>query len=506
MPAPVAQGIERGFPKPCVAGSNPAGSTTISAGHGPVAGAGRWVPWAQLHPLPAPQARESPLVLTLTLLRSNTSTWANWTRDGLRSANLCGMSTSEQGPAPDCQAEGVTIPVRIAAAWAWRIIVIAAAGYLVVKALGLIPVVSIAFIVSLLFTAVLQPIERGLNKRVGAPKWAAVAISLLLGVAVVGVLVWFIYQQISLHYQDLLDQLAVSVKNFTQWLRDGPLHLRDDQITSLNKSAQDAFKSRQGELVGGAVATVSIVSHMAAGLFLAVLSTFFLLKEGDQIWAWVVGWFPRDVAPKIDRGGRGGWFALGGYMRGQTAIAVIHAVTMGAVLGILKVPLAIALSVVIFLGSYVPIVGITVSGVMCTAVAFIEHGVWTAAIVAGMILLLAQVEAHLAGPLIMAHQVKIHPLAVAISVLAGATLAGIAGALLAVPLVAFAHAAGKAMRHPGEPVADAVTDERSKLDQTGHSHKEEPDRHAPSPPKNRPAADAGDHPHRKGHDQEGEGT
>jgi predicted PurR-regulated permease PerM len=198
---------------------------------------------------------------------------------------------------------------------------------------------------------------------------------------------------------------------------------------------------------------VRTVAEGLGALLLILLSTFFLLRDGDIIWNWTLKLLPSKAQGQVDLAGRAGWHTLGGYMRGQVLIALFHGVSVTIVLLVLRVPLAAALGVLIFLGSFVPLIGLTVTGALCVAVALLEHGVTAAIVVAVAIIVLVQLEAHLLQPVIMSRSVEVHPLAIAISVLTGTILAGIPGALLAVPLVAFLNATVRALRHP--PTTDA---------------------------------------------------
>jgi predicted PurR-regulated permease PerM len=157
--------------------------------------------------------------------------------------------------------------------------------------------------------------------------------------------------------------------------------------------------------------------------------------------------FPRRAQDRVDVAGRIGWSAFGGYMRGQVIIALFHGVSVTILLFVLRVPLAAALGVLIFLGSFIPLVGLTVTGALCVAVAGLEHGLTAAVVVAIAIIVLVQLEAHLLQPVIMSRSVAVHPLAIALAVITGTLLAGIVGALLAVPLVAFLNSTISALRH-----------------------------------------------------------
>ena len=167
-----------------------------------------------------------------------------------------------------------------------------------------------------------------------------------------------------------------------------------------------------------------------------------------KIWRWLLRFFPRPAHARVDRAAHLGWRTFGGYMRGQVLIALFHGVTVTIILLILRVPLAAALGVLIFLGSFVPLLGLTVTGALVVAVATLEHGITAGIVVAVSIIVLFQVEGHLLQPIIMSRAVAVHPLAVAVAVFAGTTLLGIPGALIAVPLVAFANTTVRALRAP----------------------------------------------------------
>jgi predicted PurR-regulated permease PerM len=229
-------------------------------------------------------------------------------------------------------------------------------------------------------------------------------------------------------------------------LQTGPFHLKSSDLDKLAKNISDTVKRNQGALVSGAIETVRTVAEALGALLLILLSTFFLLRDGNEIWRWTLRLFPRPAQERMDLAGRVGWRTLGGYMRGQVLIALFHGTTVMIVLFVVRVPLAAALGVLIFLGSFVPLIGLTVTGALCTAVALLEHGVPAAIIVAVSIVVLVQIEAHLLQPWIMSRSVEVHPLAIALSVISGTVLAGIVGALLAVPFVAFLNATIHALR------------------------------------------------------------
>jgi predicted PurR-regulated permease PerM len=348
--------------------------------------------------------------------------------------------------------DAVTWPVRVAAAWSWRLLAVAAGVYVVILLFSKIHIVAFAFIVALFFTAVLNPLDKRLE-RLGLHKSAAASLVLLAGIIVFGLIGWFVVVQITSHANTLGDQLTKVTGQIRDWLENGPFHLREADLNNFTNSITDAIKNNQGKLVSGAVSTARTVFEVLGGLALSIFSTFFLLRDGDLIWRWVLRWMPAPARQQVDYAGRRGWFSLGGYVRGQVIIAFIHAVTITILLFILRIPLAAALGVLIFLGSFIPILGLTISGALCVGVALLEHGVGAAIIVAIAIIVLVQVEGHLLQPIIMSRAVHIHPLAVVLAVAAGTVIYGIVGALIAVPLVAFLNAFVRGLREARQEAA-----------------------------------------------------
>lgn len=344
--------------------------------------------------------------------------------------------------------------VRVAAAWSWRLLLIVAAVYLVAQALAAVPIVTIPFVVALLLTAVLGPVQRRLHRGGHVPHSLAAFLALLLGIAVIGAIGTFVALQISANAPRMSEQFTHFLDDASRWLREGPLHLSDSQVAKYFQELSDTISKNQGTLVTGAITTLSTLSHVIAGGLLLLLSTFFLLRDGEVIWRWVLGLLPMGSRRRIDQVGRVGWHTLGGYMRGVTIIATLHATTIYVVLHVLDVPMALALSVLIFVGSFIPLIGMTVTGIFCIMVSLIEHGPAAALVVAITIVVLVQLEAHLLQPLIMSRNVEVHPLGVALAVLAGTSVAGVAGALFAVPIVAFANATLRAVHLPLPPTEE----------------------------------------------------
>jgi predicted PurR-regulated permease PerM len=293
---------------------------------------------------------------------------------------------------------------------------------------------------------VLHPLEKVL-RRLPGPRSLSAALAMLIGIAVLGGIGYFVTWQITSHSSQIGDQITHFVDSTRNWLRNGPLHLKSSDLDKIADNITKAVKDHQSAIISGAIQTVRTVVEALGAFLLVLLSTFFLLRDGEEIWNWTLRLFPQAAQYRMDLAGRAGWRSVGGYMRGQVLIALFHGVSVMILLFILNVPLAAALGVLIFLGSFIPLIGLTVTGALCVAVAGLEHGLTAAVAVGVAIIVLVQLEAHFLQPLILSRSVEVHPLAIALSVITGTILAGIVGALLAVPFVAFLNSTVHALRH-----------------------------------------------------------
>jgi predicted PurR-regulated permease PerM len=352
--------------------------------------------------------------------------------------------------------EAVTWGVRVGAAWTWRLLLLLLGAYVLIRIFARIELVAFSFVIALFLTAVLHPLDARLDRALPRPRSLSAALSVLIGIAFLGGIGYFVSWQIANHADQLGAQLTTFVNKAQNWLKTGPFHLKSADLSKITDSIANTIKNHQGEVLSSAVQTVRTVAEGFGAFLLILLSTFFLLRDGDAIWRWVLRMFPRPAQGGLDRAGRVGWHTLGGYMRGQLLIALFHGISVFIVLLVLRVPLSAALGVLIFLGSFIPLVGLTVSGAVCVIVAMLEHGFTAGIVVLVAIVVLVQLEAHALQPLIMSRTVEVHPLAIALSVITGTTIAGIPGALLAVPLVAFLNSSIHALRGtPARPVGGA---------------------------------------------------
>ncbi|MGN8551024.1 UNVERIFIED_CONTAM: AI-2E family transporter [Microbacterium sp. SLM126] len=326
--------------------------------------------------------------------------------------------------------------LRIATAYSWRLLVIAAAIGVGVWLVIQLKLLVIPLLVAILITALLWPAFTWMLRH-RVPRWLAIVIVVVGTIAIVGGLLWLVAWQIARQWSSVQASTVEAVERFRQYLIDGPLHLTEGQIDDLLMQGW-AFLQQQAELLwSGALAIGSTVGHVLAGGVLAFFILLCLLADGAGIWRWALKLFPGKARPAADGAGRAGWVTVVNYARTQLLVATIDAVGIGLGAFLLGVPLAIPVAVLVFLGAFVPIVGAVVTGAVAVFLALVYNGPWIALWMLVVVLGVQQLEGHVLQPLLMGSAVKVHPLAVVLVVAGGAMIAGIPGALFAVPLAAF---------------------------------------------------------------------
>src|SRR4029453_6239280 len=238
----------------------------------------------------------------------------------------------------------------------------------------------------------------------------------------------------------------------------GPLHLSDDQFNQAIDSAQNWVNDNTSSLTETGVATAATLFEIITGTLLVLFATFFFLRDGRLIWRFLVRLFPVNARWSLSDAGTASWATLGAYVRATVLVAFIDAVGIGLALVILQVPFPFPLAALVFLGAFVPIVGASISGAVAVLVALVDRGWIIALILLGAVIFVQQLEGHVLQPLIMGRAVAIHPLVVIIGLASGVVLAGIIGALVAVPLIAVLNTGIRrlARRRPEVPPAAVV--------------------------------------------------
>ncbi|MEU8237216.1 AI-2E family transporter [Actinoplanes missouriensis] len=326
-------------------------------------------------------------------------------------------------------------PLRVAAAWSWRLIVVGVVGLALLRLIGMVSVVVVPLAIALLLSALLGPAV-GWLLRLRMPSSLATFLVLVGGLAAVAGTLTLVVNQFIDGLPNLTQNASAGVRQIQDWARTGPLHLSDAQVDQAIDSAQEWVNSNTSQLTSTGISTAATIAEVATGLVLVLFATFFFLRDGRKIFRFVVRLFPVNARWSIADAGDASWATLGAYVRATVLVAFIDAVGIGLALLILDVPFPFPLAALVFLGAFIPIVGASVSGAVAVLVALVDQGWVVALLVLGAVILVQQLEGHVLQPLIMGRAVAIHPLAVIIGIACGVVLAGIIGALVAVPLIA----------------------------------------------------------------------
>jgi putative heme transporter len=356
--------------------------------------------------------------------------------------------------------------VRVAAEAAWRFLILAGTLYVLMRVISAIQLVVLAFVAALLITALLQPIV-GRLKRAGVPRGLATCITFIGGFVLMGLVGWFVVEQVIVNTDQLSQQLQAGVGQLKKWLLHSPFHVTPRQIDQITKNLQHAIGTNAEQITSAGLQGVTLVLEVFTSAFLAMFTTLFLLYDGRSVWNWVLKLVPGDARAGVAGAGPRAWRTLTLYVRGTVVVAFIDAVFIGVGIFFLGVPMAVPLAVLIFLGAFIPLVGAVASGAVAMIVALVTQGPFTMLMVLVVVLAVMQIEGHVLQPFILGRAVRVHPLAVVLSVAAGSLIAGIGGAVVAVPLVAVtnttvgylrAHARAAAMRLTPAPHGATVVE------------------------------------------------
>lgn len=307
----------------------------------------------------------------------------------------------------------------------------AATLWLVFSALDQVRMVSVAVVVALLLAALLdRPVA--LLVRLRLPRWLASLTSVLVLVLAIIAALSLVVNRALAQLADLQNAVSSVVGHTRYYLLKPPLSLPSAQISQ----AQDALLQGISHVTPSPIDGTAFLLQFSTGVVLMLFVLFFLTKDGRVIWAWVLSWTPTRDRRRLDEAGHRAWHTLTSYVHGTVAIAFIDATGIGVAMLILRVPLTVSLTLITFLGAFVPIVGATVAGVLAVMVTLVTLGPIQAVILLGAVVIVQQVEGNVLLPLIMGRALQLHPLVIVLSVTVGGLLGGVAGAVVAVPLVA----------------------------------------------------------------------
>jgi predicted PurR-regulated permease PerM len=335
-------------------------------------------------------------------------------------------------PDPDDQVPRL---LRQTSAWAWRLILVAIGIYGAFRVAVTLRLVVLPLIAALLLTALLQPLSARL-RRAGLPALAATWCTFLAAIVVIAGAVTLTANRVSADYPRLAAEVTRTATELQASLAGPPFHLHGARLQHLTDQVTLYLSQHKSVIAGTVVTGGRIFVESLTGLVLMLFISFFLLKDGARIWSWLISGLGPEPRRRTVNAGDAAWRALTNYVRGTTAVAAIHAIFIGLALWILGVPLLVPLIVLVFLAAFIPLIGILVVGALAIAVTLATKG-WVAAVILVAVFLVEnQIEGHLLQPLVVGRAVKLHPLAIILVLAVGGLIAGIPGAIVAVPAAA----------------------------------------------------------------------
>src|SRR3954462_14668327 len=322
---------------------------------------------------------------------------------------------------------------RTAGAASWRFLVIAGAAYVVVYALVHLRVIVLPIIVAILASTLLLPLVSWL-KRHRVPDGLAAALAMLAAALALAAVATEVAPSLGSQFGDLRAQAENGGRQATEQLAKPPFNVSERELRARVDRGLRTLRQNSGPLARGLGSGAVLLGEVLTGLIVAVLLCFFLLKDGEQMWAWVVGLVRERSRPDVEEVGTRVYTALAGYVRGIAMVGFVDAVLIAIALVLIGVPLVVPLAVVTFFAAFVPLIGAFIAGLLAVLVALVSGGVVDALLVLGAIVLVQQVEGHLLYPLLMSRAVHLHPAVIVVALAAGGILAGIVGVFLAVPV------------------------------------------------------------------------
>jgi predicted PurR-regulated permease PerM len=379
-----------------------------------------------------------------------------WRRGGKAAVNGARPDSAPDSTKPDAgpprpardgaQASDVPGWLRVMAAWSWRLLLLAAAAYVLGKVASLLYVVLVPFAAAVLLTALLQPLASRL-RRAGFGPLGATWTTLLLAFVLIGGAVWLVTDRVQAEYPALVNQVKHTTTQIQSWLAGRPFHLRTGNLEKLSNNLVK-YLSQHRTVVEGTVLTGGrILAEVLAGVVLCFFISFFLIKDGEKIWGWLTGGLAAERKRRADLGARAAWQAVVYYVRGTVAVAAIHSVVMGITLTIMNAPLVAPLALFMFIAAFVPLVGVLIAGTLATLIVLASKGLFAALILVGVMIVMNQLEGHLLQPQVVGKMVRLHPLAVILVLSIAGVTAGIAGAVVAIPITAAITNAVRALHH-----------------------------------------------------------
>ncbi|MWV51201.1 AI-2E family transporter [Rathayibacter sp. VKM Ac-2803] len=369
-------------------------------------------------------------------------------------------ATPDREPRP----EPTPAPAPVPAPTVWRdgagrfalrclqVIIVLALATVLVFAMTQLTIVLIPVMIAIILASAIHPLLAWMRRK-GVPSILATWIALLGLLAILGAVGWLITVAVRNQWDELVSSASDGISSLQDYVQHLPFQIDEQQIEDARQSVVDFLTS--SSFGSGALAGAAAAANFVTGLVLMIVVLFFFMKDGPKIWEFLLRPFTGSSYDRAQRVGGKAVDVLGGYVRGTATIAAVDAIGIGVALAILQVPLAIPLAVIVFITAFIPIVGATAAGILAALVALVDGGPGPALIVIIVVIVVNQLEGNFLQPVVMARSLKLHPLIVLIALTIGTVLAGIVGAVLAVPIAAVAWGIVSIWNGPDQPAEPA---------------------------------------------------
>lgn len=337
----------------------------------------------------------------------------------------------------------------------WRLLLLALGIGMVVYAFFALSLVTVPVVIALLLSTLLEPPARHLRARGWHPLLASWTVMLLALAVLVGIGV-FIVPRVVDEFGQVGDDVERAVADIEEWLVEGPVGLSQEDLETYVDAAVERIRGSASEIGSQVVNGAFVAFEVVAGLLLALVLTFFFVKDGERLTNAVVDLLPGHRERIARRLGRRAWDTLTAYVRGTAVVSTVDAVIIGLGLLVIGVPLVLPLAMLTFIGGFFPLVGAVTAGVVAVLVALVSGGLTDAVLVAGVVIVVQQVEGDVLQPVVMGRALRLHPVVILLALTTGAITAGVLGAFLAVPFAALIAAVVAELRAGDDSVAEST--------------------------------------------------
>jgi predicted PurR-regulated permease PerM len=342
------------------------------------------------------------------------------------------------------ETRGVDPRLRQVSGTAWRLLVLGLFAYIVFRVLLRFEMVVIAVFIALIIASLLRPPVNVLSRFL--PRRLAAVLTAFGVLGVIAVVFWQVVDSITGEWAGLTNEFTGGEDQIEKWLEGKPFHVKPNTLDNLQGKIGSYIQAHRSALVSQALNNAGRVVDVLTIVALALFCSVFFTASGDRMWHWFQDQLPDRARGRWQRSGSVAWHTFAGYTRGVILVAAANAVMVGIALTVLRVPLMLPLTILEFTASFIPLIGSPIAMAVATIVALAGRGVTTAVVVLILIIVFGQIEGHVLQPFVMGWSVRLHPVAIAVSVIAGTISAGLLGAVVAVPLISIAWAVYRDLR------------------------------------------------------------